>query len=383
MLVVGAGPYGFAAAGELAYPGFDVVVVGEAFATWHRHTLDGMLLLRSDPRASSIYSACDRWSFLAFLAARGHDRERPVPVTLYREYLREVAAGAPFAHLEGWVERLEAAASGFRARLAEGREIFAAIAVLATGLGDHRHLPPALSALGTDRLLLSWETEAIQRLEGLRVLVVGGGQSAGETVECLHPGNRVTRALRSRPLFFREPLREPPPVFKLLMASSRLLFRLPPAVVRAFSRPVFRTTLTPRLRAVWQGPDVRTLVAAAEDLGLEPVGGAPSGAGVRAADGSEYDLVIAATGYSHTVGGFGFLDRGLAAALGPPDAPPRVDAAFESGRPGLFVIGASAEAVHGPAMRLMIGARQAARRVAARIERRLGRRSGVARAAAA
>lgn len=362
VLVIGAGPYGIAAARELRSRGAEVAVVGRPFATWHRHTLDTMLL-RSDRRASSIWSADDRWDLARWLAARSEPVRDPLPVEVYREYLREVAATVDLPVNDGVVERLRLDGEGFRADWDGGEQIGARGVVVATGMGGHRHVPRAFEALPPERVLHSWDTGPIQELVDRSVLVIGGGQSAAETVEQLLPRNRVTWAMREPPLFFREPLRAPTPVFKAMLAGSRLLLALPPPLLRTVSRLAFRTTITPRLKAVYEDPRVRVVIAEAGALGLGPDG---DGA-VRAADGTVYDTVIAATGFRFTLAGFSFLDRPLADALGRPDQPPRVDADFASAVRGLHFIGGVAEASHGPAMRFIVGSRHAARRVARRL----------------
>lgn len=369
VLVIGAGPYGFAAAGELARRGVDAVIVGTPFVTWREHTFDGTWL-RSDCRASSIWSADDRWSLPRFLAAREVPAGAAVPVAVFRDYLREVAAAPPCPLLQASVRRLVAVGAGFRAELEGGEVVTVRAVVVATGMGAHRHLPEALVGLPSDHLFHSWDAGAIQGLAGRRVLVVGGGQSAGEAVEALLARNRVTWAMRRPPLFCNPPLNAPTPVFEAILASWQLLLKLPPPLLRALSQRVFRTTVTVRLRAVYADPRVRTVLADAAALGLTNGGGA-----LRAADGSEYDAVVAATGYRPRLAGFDFLAPELARALGEPDAAPPVDASFESRVPGLLFLGGVSEAVHGPAMRFIAGSRHAALRAARRVEERLGRRA--------
>lgn len=373
VVVIGAGPYGFAAATELDRRGYRVAAIGQPFETWHEHTLDRMLL-RSDSRASTIWSAEDRWNLPAYLASRGIHQNRELGVGRFRTYLEHVASQAPFDLFVGRVTAVEGAESGFSVAWTGGEPVTAAQVVVATGMGGHRVVPDCLADLAEDRVLHSWDTGPIQRLRGRRVLVIGGGQSAAESVETLVEDNQVTWVMREAPLFFREPLRAPTPVFKLMLATSRLLFQLPPPILRAVSRATFRTTITPRLRAVYEDPRVRTILADAEDLGLRDD---PDGA-VVAADGRSYDVVVSATGFRHTVAGFGFLTPGIADAVGPADGPPPVDRAFESRVPGLFFIGGVAESVHGPAMRFIVGCRHSALRVADRVERTLGRPSAAA-----
>jgi lysine/ornithine N-monooxygenase len=373
VVIIGAGPYGFSVATELHRRGFRVTAIGRPFETWHEHTLDRMLL-RSDARASTIWSADDRWNLPSHLAACGIRRNRELPVATFRDYLHRVAADAPFDLCEGLVDGVDAEGNGFRVEWDGGEPVTARAVVVATGMGGHRVLPEVIAALPRARVVHSWDTRAIQGLTDCSVLVIGGGQSAAESVEDLVERNRVTWALREAPLFFREPLRAPTPIFKAMLAGSRLLFQLPPPILRAVSRATFRTTITPRLKAVYEDPRVKTEISDAEGLGLV----ATDDGSIATADGRRFDTVVSATGFRHTVAGFGFLASDLATALGPAGAPPPVDRAFESRQPGLFFIGGVAESVHGPAMRFIVGCRHSAIRVADRLQQTLGRDSAAA-----
>lgn len=387
VVVVGAGPYGIAVALELHYRGLDVVVVGRPFATWHHHTLE-VMNLRSDPRGSSVWSPDDRFAFPDFLRRGGFGAgdHSIVPISRYRRYLRQVEEDLPFPVMRGLVDRLDTQrGGGFEARgrldpvtvsdAASPKEAFrvrADAAVVATGLGGHRHLPPALRDLPADRVAHSWDAARIEAARGRRVLVIGTGQSAAESVLSLisestqGPANDVVWAVKRSPFFFREPLRLPTPLFKLMLAGSHLLYRLPPPVLRALGRATFRTTITPKLRSVWTDPSVRKLTTDAAGLGLEATDG-----GVQCrADGHIYDLIVSATGYRYSLLGLPFLTDRLAALLGSPQEPPKLAADYSCVVPDLYFIGGIAEPSHGPAMRFVLGARHAARRVGERLERR-------------
>ncbi|MCG8456361.1 MAG: SidA/IucD/PvdA family monooxygenase, partial [Holophagales bacterium] len=295
-----------------------------------------------------------------------------------RRYLRAAEDALPFELVRGRVHQLDQPEPGrfrARARSQEGEQrIESQAVVVATGPGSHRHVPAAFRHLPSGRVLHSWDVEEIQRLDGQRVLVVGGGQSAAETVAALRGNNRVTWAMKRPPLFFREPLRVPTPLFKLMLAGSSWLFRLPPPILRVISRATFRTTITPSLAPVWRDPEVHKLISDAEGLELGPscggaaglgkgAGPAGDGSGVLhcAADGREYDFVVSATGYRFSLSGLPFLSASLADRLRESGDPPVLGADFSSAVPGLHFVGGIAESTHGPAMRFVLGARHAAK----------------------
>lgn len=360
VLILGAGPYGIGIAQALFERGIDFVLVGVPFELWKHHTLNTMLL-RSDVNSSEIYSGTGRYRVERFLAESGNEVPHRMTVQVFREYLDWVLEELPFEVLQTRVAELEWEGEDFRAVLDSGEILHARYAVVATGLGGHQNWPAALAGLDRGRLLHSWETEGIEALQGERALLIGGGQSAAETVEALRlRKNRVTWVLRRRPSFFSEPLRLPTPLFKLVLRSSALLYSLPRPIIRPLSRLIFRTTITPNLRPVYTDKAVQKVFADAEDLGLEC-----NGEGVTSRHTKEtYDRVISATGYRFSLGGLPFLGPELLRRLGPEDSVPSLDRSFRTPMEEFFLAGGIAEGAYGPAQRFILGSWQAAPRIA-------------------
>ena len=361
-LIVGAGPYGVAIALELERRGVPFRIFGEPFALWLHHTFDRMLL-RSAPQASDIPSHDRRYNFVEYLERQGHVSapEDRLNVEVFRGFLREVVGRLPFDIERQRIERLERLddGSGYLAHDSSGQAIPCRSVIVATGCGDHRHLPPSLADLPSDRVLHSWQAQEIEDLEDRRVLVVGGGQSAAEAVGTLVVKNRVTWAMRHEPFFFREPLRLPTPLFNGVLRLSPVLDHLPPVIYRSFARACFRTTITPDLRQFYDREDTDILFADAEELHLEAAGD-----GLKAGiDGTVYDAVVSATGYKYRVAGVPFLSTELRRALGGDQAVPHLDRAFQTPVQGLFFAGGIAEGTFGPAQRFLFGSRHAARRI--------------------
>ncbi|MEL7059389.1 MAG: NAD(P)-binding domain-containing protein [Acidobacteriota bacterium] len=370
VLIVGAGPYGLAVALDLHRRGLRPKVFGEPFELWHRHTFDRMRL-RSDVRMSSI----GPYDFAAFLERRGIDPATDrIGVEAYREFLVEVADQLPFPIVRARIDQLERRGDGSFAVTVDGQAFAAPAVVVATGNGAHRYTPPVLEALPADRVVHSWDTQAIERWVDRRVLVVGAGQSAAEAVETLlAQGQRSLRwALRHPMLFFREPLRAPTPIFKVMLAVSPALYKLPRAVRAGLQRACFRTTVTPDLRPVYDDPRVEKIFVDAEGLALEAVEG-PDGFELRSGwDDARYDVVVSATGFRYSVAGLPFLSAGLREALGGAAALPPLDDDFQSAVPGLYLIGGIAEGTFGPAQRFLLGSRHAAKRVGRALAARAG-----------
>jgi cation diffusion facilitator CzcD-associated flavoprotein CzcO len=362
VLVVGAGPYGLGIAQELWHRGVEAVVVGEPFELWFDHTPAGMVL-RSDATTSAIYSPDGRFSFRRFLARRAAEtgaapRRERTRVELFRRYLAEVVERLPFAVERRRVEHLEQADGRLRARLAGGGAVSARAVVVATGLGPHRHVPECLRRLPADRVLHTWEARRVEAISGRRVLVLGSGQSAAEAVATLRGANEVVWAMRRRPLFFTEAIYLPKPIFKLLLALSPRFYDLPAGARRTLTRLFFRSTITPSLRQVYRDPRVAKLKAGAEELALAAEDGH-----LASPLAGRVDLVVAATGYRCTFAGLGLLAEPLREALREPGGVPRLDRAFQTAVPGLYLAGGIAEAAFGPAQRFIFGSWHAAPRI--------------------
>jgi cation diffusion facilitator CzcD-associated flavoprotein CzcO len=373
VLVVGAGPYGISLGQELWRRGVPALVVGDPFSLWLDHTLSGANL-RSDVNASDVYAADGRFSLRRWLhRALGHAEaldvaRRRVPVEVFRGYARWILRSLPFEPLRDEVTSLAARpGGGFEAALRGGGVVRARVAVLASGIGSHRHLPEPLRGLPRDRVLHSWDVRRVEGSRDRRILVVGGGQSGAEIAGHLVLGNEVTWVHRGRLTFYAEPINLPRLAFRTVLRASALFGVLPARLRRRAGRTFVASTITPDLRPRVLHRSVRRRQADAVDLGLEPVG-----ATIRSrALGAEYDLVVAATGYRYALETVGYLDPALLARIARlPGGAPRLSRAFETSVPGLHAVGGLAEPSHGPAQRFMFGCRQATLRVSRAVGRR-------------
>ncbi len=355
VLIIGAGPYGIAVAQELWERGIDFAVIGKPFSLWMDHTLDSMRL-RTDTGMSEICSPGSCVSLAEFLMCRGLDANRdPVPVDLFRQYLSYVLEHLPFKVLDGKVRRLEVKTDGFLAHCSEGEKVTASAVVLATGLGPHRHIPSSLVNLPRERTVHSWETHRIEAMRGSRVLVIGNGQSAAETVDHLRSRNQVSWSMRKKPVFRRGPLNAPKALSRFLIENPQGLFKLPPKMRRRVIHQLSRPTVTWILDGVYSDGKVEKIFGHADELGLRGSAGRIAGT----AD-VHFDFVVSATGYNSSLTGLPFLATELARDLW---QSPEIDSDFQSSVRNLFAVGALAEKAFGPAMRLIRGSRFAAQRL--------------------
>lgn len=367
--VIGAGTYGISIGLELHRLGIPFELVGIPFELWLRHTLPGFAL-RSDVRASGVFDVEGRRTLLRWVCEtlpRAQARRtlmRRMPGPLFRRYLRWVLARLPFAVHEAYATAIERVDDAFDLTTGQGLRIRARRVVIATGVPSHRWMPGSLRALGGECVTHSWDAQALARLADARLLVVGGGQSAGEACVLLAQRNRVTWVHKDPLRFFQEPIGIPTLAYTAARGLAGQVHRLPWRLRRTVSRRFTEPTITPELRRPLARAPIRRRCADADHLGLRRQNGA-----VRCDALEEtYDRVVACTGYRFRLGSLGFLSEPLRQSIRTEGNAPVLDARFETSVPGLHLVGGLAEPSHGAAQRFMMGARDAAVRVGRAME---------------
>jgi cation diffusion facilitator CzcD-associated flavoprotein CzcO len=365
--MVGAGPYGLSAASHLRAGGVDVHVLGEPLGFWRRHTPRGMKLV-STVSATDIADPCGVSTLAAWAREEDAELEAPLPAERFVEY------GDWFQrrHVPDVDERRVVLVSrrptGFRLRLSDGDVVRARRVVIATGLEAFACRPAPFDALPEALASHSSEHADFDRFAGLRVVVIGAGQSAvtsavllseaGADVELLarrtqlHWAERrmYNRLGRARWLAYA-PTDVGPAGLSRLVGAPRLFAGLPAEtrerITERATRPCGAAWLRPRLAPVTVTTNARVAAVSTENGRLR----------VRLTDGEQRlaDHAILATGFPVDLDRCGFLSTELRAAVARAGGSPRVGRAFESSVPGLHFVGASAAACYGPVMRFVSG----------------------------
>jgi FAD-dependent urate hydroxylase len=402
-VVVGAGPYGLAAATYLTERRVDHRVFGTPMGDWVEHMPTGMFL-KSTARDSSIGSPHPQVRLAAWCADVGvepYDKdggETPIPLAEFVEYGRWFQEREVPELEQEKVARIARNGSGFQVELASGEQFTSQTVVVAVGTAPFAYTPPEIRAPGPDaewacgRISHSADHCDLSGFRGKTVAVIGRGQSALETAVLLHEsGAEVHLLVRSPEVVWGplppgsdqslvEKLRSPPSKLgngwrHLLVTRYAAAFRLLPegvrlSATRKIAGPYGGWWLKPR----FEGLDVR--------LQTKVTGVAPQGGGVRLdladQDGRrsslDVDHVIAATGYRVDVRSLNFLSGELAGSIrivGGSEGSPRLSAGFESSVPGLFFNGLASAATFGPMMRFVCGSEFAGPRTANGVAARL------------
>jgi cation diffusion facilitator CzcD-associated flavoprotein CzcO len=388
--IIGAGPYGLAAAAELRAAGIDICAFGRPMSFWSEHMPGGMLL-RSPYVASSIGSAQGPLSLDAFAASQGVAIDRPVPLELFVDYGRWVQATAVPDLDQRLITRVERDGSGFTIVLDEDDRVPATRVVVAGGIKPFAHVPPVFAGLPAALVSHTSQHRDLSVFSGRRVLVIGGGQSALESAALLHEAAAdvevVTRAPMIRWLGQRPWLRELGPVSTLLYAPAEVgppllsqlvevpgwVRRLPPGARRALERRSVRPAGAGWLRPrVVDAVPVRTgrTVVRAEDVGERVT--------VTYHDGASdtVEHVLLGTGYRVDIARYPFLSPQLTAAVHQVGGYPVLRSGLESSIPGLHFLGAPAAWSFGPLMRFVAGSEYVALQLTRHLVHQAGRRSG-------
>jgi FAD-dependent urate hydroxylase len=377
LVIIGAGPYGLAAAAHLrTIKGLEFRVFGEPMSFWDRNMPAGMFL-RSNWTATQIADPGSTLTLEAYQAAHGVKFALPVPIEHFVGYgLWYQRLAVPDLDRRN-VTQLESHPKGFRLILGDGDVILSRRVVIAAGIGAFAWRPPEFQSLPASLTSHSSEHRDFRKFSGKRVLIVGGGQSALESGALLHEegaeveivarsphihwlGGWASKTLHHRlGTFTRNLLYAPtdvgPAVLSQLLARPHLLRQLPRGLQdklrKRAVRPAGARWLVDRLR----NTPIR--------LGRSVVDVAPAGEHVKVKldDYSErtVDHVLLATGYRVDISKYNFLAPGLVNAIDRFNGYPRLKEGLETSVPGLHILGAPAAWSFGPLMQFVSGARYA------------------------
>jgi FAD-dependent urate hydroxylase len=378
VVILGAGPYGLAAATHMKnVKGLAVRIFGEPMSFWERNMPLGMFL-RSNWTATQIADPHLLLTLEAYGLESGSNVSQPVPLDRFVQYGHWYQQkGVPDLDRRR-VARVERGPDGFRTTLSDGEVLRSRRVVVAAGIGSFAWRPPEFDSLPVELASHTSEHPDLGKFTGNRVLVVGGGQSALESAALLQEGGAEAEVIArthkihwlqgslSRTLhhglgeYVRSILYAPtdvgPAGISRLMARPDLLRRLPRSVQdklrKRAVRPAGARWLVDRLKSV----PVR--------LGCSVVEVATAGPRVRVrlSDGSErtVDHVLLGTGYRVNVAKYGFLSPDLLQSIRRSNGYPCLERGLETSVPGLHILGAPAAWSFGPLMQFVSGARYAA-----------------------
>jgi FAD-dependent urate hydroxylase len=192
LLVIGAGPYAYAAAAFARARGIDVRMVGRPMAFWREQMPAGMFL-----RSGSDWhlDAAGEHTFEAYFEDRGLRRtdHDPIPIEVFLDYTEWFRERKTLDVDDRLLSALTASDGTFLATLEDGSSVSADKVLAAPGIAHFAHLPTWYDAVPVDRRAHTSELVSFAGLAGARIVVVGGRQSAYEwaALLCDHGAERV------------------------------------------------------------------------------------------------------------------------------------------------------------------------------------------------
>ncbi len=351
LLVVGAGPYGLAAAARALESGIDTAVVGRPLSFWTDHMPEGMFLRSGIDwhlDASGIHT------FEAFVEERRLSPADldPIPIETFLGYASWFQAQKHVAVRDQLVSRLDRRNGSFVAFLDDGTQIAADRVVAAPGLSYFRHFPDWAERLPAGFGVHTCDLIRFEDLAGARVLVVGGRQSAYEWAALIseHAAARVDIVHRhDEPRFERVSWKFVDDYVDATVENPGWWRTLPAVEQNRISRKfweVGRLTLewwlTPRLAddRLHRWPKSHVVESTVEDNGTIAIT-------LSGGERLTVDLVVFATGYKADLPKVPYLEP-VISQIDLLDGFPVLDETLQSSIAGLYLPGFTATRDFGP-----------------------------------
>ncbi|HVH95221.1 MAG TPA: FAD-dependent oxidoreductase [Nocardioidaceae bacterium] len=341
LLVIGAGPYAYAAAAFAEQSGIDVRIVGRPMAFWREQMPAGMFL-----RSGSDWhlDAAGEHTFEAYFEDRGLSRADldPIPIAVFLDYTEWFRERKALRVEDRLLSGLAKADGTFVATMEDGSMIAADKVLAAPGIRHFANLPTWYEAVPSGRRAHTSELVSFEDLAGARVVVVGGRQSAYEwaALLCDHGAERVDVVHRhATPMFARVSWTFVDRHIEQTLAHRGWWRRLPAEEQEAIAAKfwqVGRLTLEP-----WLVPRLSThVVISHPGCEVTDVAAGEDYATLRLSDGQtcSADFVVFASGYKADLGRVPYLGPVLpevSATNGFPD----LSEGFETSLPGLYMTG--------------------------------------------
>lgn len=388
VIVVGAGPYGLAAAAHLArVPGLETRIFGDPMSFWDRHMPKGMFL-RSAWTATHIASPEEDVTLEAFQRSSGRQFSTPVPLDAFVEYGRWFQTQA-VPHLEaGSVERIEQQADGFNVHFASGQHASARRVVVACGIQAFTWRPPEFAGLPPELVSHAADHRDLSSFAGRRVAVIGSGQSALEGAALLREAGAADVAVfgKAREIHWLQGALSHALHYRLGKATKEFLYAPTDVGPAGLSQLVARPDLVRRLPRATQDRLRRRCVRPAGARWLvRRLEGVPIALGRRVVEASVQgnrvslrfdngdqrtaDHVMLGTGYRVDIAKYGFWAPGLVERIDRAGGYPRLRPGFETSVPGLHILGSPAAWSFGPLLQFVSGTHYASRRLRHAVER--------------
>lgn len=360
-LIIGAGPYGLAAAAYAKHLGVETTIVGKPLDFWKTNMPRGMFL-RSGP--DWHLDAREVNTFEAYLNTRGlsHAEVKPVSLDLFLDYAAWFMGQNNLQTHNAYVTHLEKAGDTYTATLDDNTQLRANKVLLGLGFTFFKHAPRELvEKLPPGSYVHTCDTVDLEFYRGKRVLIVGGRQSAFEWAAMINEKGAAAVHLCHRhatPNFDEPDWDWVQPMARRTLSDHGWWRRLTPAEqgqIRYEFWSVGRLTLEAWLDARVHQPHIhiheKTNIVAANARDDHTVD-------VLLDDDSQLNVhhIILATGYQPDMHKVAFLDRAtILDSLATVKGFPALDTEFQTNHRNLYISGIAATRDFGPFFGFTVG----------------------------
>ncbi len=384
-VVVGAGPYGLAAAAHLRQQGLNVKIFGKPFELWREHMPKGMLL-RSHWWANTISAPRQRYTFEQFLQESTlYDKVYPIPLETYVAYGLWFQQRAVPDIDETYVSSIERSENEFVLTLADERVIKSQTVVMAIGLQYYALRPSAYAHLSPELVSHTVDHKDFSRFAGKTLIVVGGGQSATECAALLNEAGAKVHIVARRRILWLGPDRSEgrtlwqqvkAPRAKIAPGWKTLILERMPYLFSRFPQERKDRYIRSHHQASandWLWDRINGKVTLHIDQQITQITKVDEGMAVTLSDGTQLqaDHVMYATGYAVDISRLPMLTPSLLQKIDTDEGTPRLNSWFECSIPGLYFIGFTSLRAFGPLYRFVFGNGPAAQRTTRSIASKL------------
>lgn len=379
--VIGAGPHGLSAAIHLRRAGIATHVFGHAMSFWAR--MPKGMRLRSNMSATNMIEPAGPYSLASYMAETGEEFSHPVSLRRFIDYGLWVQRAGVSDLDTRFVTRLARDPGGFSLTLEDGDALKVRRVVVACGIAPFERMPLGFDHLPSALVSHTGHHDDLARFAGMRVAVVGAGQSAfesavlmnerGADVELVARTSGIVYLRSWSPIHFMgrlgrivyAPTDVGPLWYSRLVATPALFTRLPrdtqDRIAYRSTRPACSYFVKVRLDGI-------RLTTGTEVASAEPTS---DGLRLGLSDGTtrEVDHLMFGTGYTIDIARYPFLGEDILRDLRVVDGYPVLRRGLETSLAGLHVLGAPAARSFGPTMRFVSGSWYAGTRVAQAIAR--------------
>jgi thioredoxin reductase len=371
LLIVGAGPFGIAAASLARDRGLDHLMVGRPMAFWRENMPAGMYLRSAADWHLDPAAVC---TIERFLGTQGVTRTEAEPLSLqrYLQYADWLQTQKGLQAVDDRVTVLhgaEGTPARFRAAMASGDVVTADAVLLAIGFRFFAHAPLELvSGLAAGRWAHTCDLVNLERLRGERCLVLGGRQSAFEWAALLREAGAASVHVVHRhdsPRFAEADWSWVAPLVERFEHEPGWYRSLPATEREVLDHRLWcegRLKVEPWLQARCETEDIivwpRTQAVSSRE--------SPDGAVVEFDNGTSvaFDRIVLATGYKADLARVPFLASGnLLPLVACDNGRPLLDDTLQTTVRGLFVTSFLATRDFGPFFAFTVAARTSARLV--------------------